>query len=152
MMLMKETNGKIAVQREAKGCSGLLTAAGASNLWIMQKGHGTMEHARIEGRAESIRIPTSVKARYFLKNRQLPGRECTVINISLNGAGLAFYAHETMEQGSKLSLKMYALGGKATITVDGVVSWVKQGKKDFLCGIKLMDVLDNAEQMVLGLY
>jgi len=33
-----------------------------------------------------------------------------------------------------------------------VVSWVKQGKKDFLCGIKLMDVLDNAEQMVLGLY
>jgi len=111
-----------------------------------------MESARIEERTESIRIPTSVKARYFLKNEQLPGKDCTVINVSLNGAGLAFYGRETMEKGSRLSLKMYALGGKATITVDGVVSWVKQGKKDFLCGIKLIEVLDNAKQMVLGLY
>ncbi len=111
-----------------------------------------MESARREERTESIRIPTSIKARYFLKNEQLPGKDCTIINISLNGAGLAFYAHETMEQGSRLSLKMYALGGRATIIVDGLVSWVQQGKKDFLCGIKLLEVLDHAKQLVLGLY
>jgi hypothetical protein len=111
-----------------------------------------MEGARMKGRAESVRIPTNVKARYFLKNEQLPGRDCTVINISLNGAGLAFYARDTMEKGSKLSLKMFALGGTATITVEGVVSWVKQGKKDYLCGLLLLEVLDRAKQMVLGLY
>jgi len=33
-----------------------------------------------------------------------------------------------------------------------VVRWVKQGKKDFLCGIKLSEVLDNAKQVVLGLH
>ncbi len=111
-----------------------------------------MESARVEGRTESVRIPTSVKARYFLRNEQVPGRDCTVINISLNGSGLAFYARETMVKGSRLSLKMFALGGKAIITVDGVVSWVKQGKKDYLCGIKLLEVLDHAKQLALGLY
>lgn len=111
-----------------------------------------MESARREERTESVRIPTSVKARYFLKNEPVPGKDCTVINISLNGAGLAFYAQETMGQGSRLSLKMYALGGKATITVEGVVSWVKQGKKDFLFGIKLLEALDHTKQLALGLY
>lgn len=110
-----------------------------------------MEMGRVEEREESVRIPTNLKARYFLKDEQLQGKDCTVINISLNGAGLAFYSPETVEKGSKLSLKMFALEGRATITVDGVVSWVMQGKKDFLCGIKLIEVLDNTKQLVLGL-
>jgi len=121
------------------------------NQHLQGRGHGGMESARMEERAESVRIPTNLKARYFFKNEQLPGRDCTVINISLNGAGLAFYARETMQKDSRLSLKLFALGGKATITVDGVVSWVKAGKKDYLCGIKLLEALDHVKQTVLGL-
>lgn len=111
-----------------------------------------MESGRVEERKTSFRMPTSLKARYSLKDEQQEERDCTVINISLNGAGLAFYTPEDMEEGSVLSLRMVALEGKTTITVDGVVKWVKRGKKDFLCGIKLMEVLDNAKQVVLGLH
>jgi len=111
-----------------------------------------MERGGVEERKKSFRIPTSLKARYSLKDERQEEKDCTVINISLNGAGLAFYTPETMEEGSILSLTMVALEGKTTITVGGVVRWVKQGKKDFLCGIKLSEVLDNAKQVVLGLH
>lgn len=111
-----------------------------------------MERNGVEERSKSFRVPTSLKARYSLKNDRQEEKDCTVINISLNGAGLAFYTPENMEEGSRLSLKMVALEGKATITVDGIVRWVKQGKKDFLCGIKLLEVLDTAKQVVLGLH
>lgn len=111
-----------------------------------------MERGRSGDRKKSLRIPTSLKARYCVKDERQEEKDCTVINISLNGAGLAFYTPEAMEEGSMLSLKMIALEGKTTITVDGIVRWVKQGKKDFLCGIKLTEVLDAAKQVVLGLH
>ena len=78
--------------------------------------------------------------------------ECTVINISLSGVGLAFYTPERIEVGSMLFLKIFAVGGKTTITVEGIVRWVDQGKKDFLCGVKLTEALDEVKLVMLDLF
>jgi hypothetical protein len=48
------------------------------------------EHTINENR-KSKRFPTHLKAHYFFKERSGKGKECVVINISLNGAGLEFY-------------------------------------------------------------
>jgi len=51
-----------------------------------------------------------------------------------------------------LSLKIFALEGKAIINLEGIVRWVNQGKKDFLCGIKLTEALDEVKLVMLGLF
>jgi len=111
-----------------------------------------MENNNTEERKKSIRMPTSLKAQYFFKDKQQEAMECTVINISLSGVGLAFYTPEEIDVGSMLFLKIFAIGGKTTITVEGVVKWVNRGKKDFLCGIKLTEALDEVKLVMLGLF
>ena len=111
-----------------------------------------MEKNEMTERKKSIRIPTSVKAHYFFNEQEQDAMECTVINISLSGAGLAFYTPKHIGVGSMLSLKIFALEGKAIINLAGIVRWVNQGKKDFLCGIKLTEALDEIKLVMLGLF
>jgi hypothetical protein len=111
-----------------------------------------MEKNKTEERKKTIRISTSLRAQYFFKDEQQEAMECTVINISLSGVGLAFYTPEKIDVGSLLFLKIFAIGGKTTITVEGIIKWVNQGKKDFLCGVKLTEALDEVKLVMLGLF
>jgi len=111
-----------------------------------------MEKNETRERKKSIRVPTSVKAHYFFNDQEQDAKECTVINISLSGRGLAFYTPKQIGVGSTLSIKIFALEGKAIINRAGIVRWVNPGKKDFLCGIKLTEALDEVTLVLLGLY
>lgn len=111
-----------------------------------------MEQAGIREGKKSLRVPTSVKAQYFLSGREQEAKECTVINVSLSGAGLAFYTPKRIGVGTMLSLKIFALEGEAVISLAGMVKWVNRGKKDFLCGIKLTETLGTAQLVMLGLF
>lgn len=111
-----------------------------------------MGKCETRGRKKSIRVPTSVKAHYFFNEQGQDAKECTIINISLSGRGLAFYTQKHIGVGSTLSLKIFALKGKAIIKLAGIVRWVNPGKKDFLCGIKLTQALDEVKLVMLGLF
>ena len=107
-----------------------------------------MKHTTEEDR-KSWRFPTILNALYFLREKKGQGKECTVINISLNGAGLEFYTCEAISVNEKLFLAISSPDGKETVNVEGIVRWVKQGRKDFVCGIKLTETLDKAKQAML---
>ena len=107
-----------------------------------------MKHSYKE-RRRSLRYPTVIKGFYYLDEKQGKGKECTIINISLNGAGLQFYTDETVEVKTKLCLDMYPPGGSEPVNVEGIVKWMKQGNKDCVCGIELMKPLDEATMEVL---
>jgi len=111
-----------------------------------------MEKNEMKERKKNIRVPTSMKAHYFFNEQEQNAMECTVINISLSGTGLAFYTPEHIGVGALLSLKISALAGKAIIHLKGTVRWVNRGEKDFLCGIKLTETLDEAQLVLLGLF
>ena len=49
-----------------------------------------MSHTAEETRG-LYRCPTLLKGLYFLDEEKGEGKECTIINISDNGAGLEFY-------------------------------------------------------------
>jgi hypothetical protein len=95
------------------------------------------------------RFPTALKGLYFIEDKKGEGKECIIINISVNGAGLKFYAREAIIVNSKLFLEMYLPDGKATITVEGIIRWVNQAAKDCVCGIQLTEKLNEAEMAIL---
>lgn len=110
-----------------------------------------MEEHTVSENRKSTRFPTHLKAHYFLNERTGQGKDCVVINISLNGAGLEFYTAETISEASKLFLSIIAPHVNDTINAEGIVRWVKHGARDYVCGIKLTRNLDKAALERLGL-
>jgi hypothetical protein len=102
-----------------------------------------------EGTRQYPRFPTALKGLYFIEGKRGKGANCTIINISVNGAGLKFYAHETIIVNSKLSLEILPPDGKETINVEGTIRWVKQGRKDCVCGIMLTEKLNKVQMAML---
>jgi hypothetical protein len=104
----------------------------------------------MEQKRRFIRLSTNLRAEYSLKGSESEGKNCTVINISLNGAGLEFYSSERFDVGAALVLKIFDSEGKEAVGAEGVIKWSKQGEKDFVCGVELTDVLDKFTLSVLG--
>jgi hypothetical protein len=107
-----------------------------------------MSHTAEDTR-RSWRFPTLLKGLYFLGKKRREGRECTIINISVNGAGMEFYTDETVDVNSKLFLEILPPDEEETITVEGVIRWVKQGKKDCVCAIQLTKKLNEVQKAML---
>jgi hypothetical protein len=104
----------------------------------------------MEQKRRFIRLPANLSAEYSFKGSESGGGTCTVINISLNGAGLEFYSSEPIPEGATLVLKIFDAEKKETVGTEGVVKWNKQGEKDFVCGVALTDALDKFTLSVLG--
>ena len=104
----------------------------------------------MEQKRKYKRLPTNLKAEYSLTVALAERKQCTVINISLNGAGLEFYAHESVEVGATLFLRIFDPEGKESFDAEGIVRWIKQGEKDFVCGVELIEVLDKFTLSTLG--
>ena len=76
-------------------------------------------------------MPTNLSAEYSVKGSDGRGEKCTVINISLNGAGLEFYSSEPIALGVTLVLTIFDPENKESVGTEGVVKWTKQGERDF---------------------
>lgn len=108
------------------------------------------------GKRKSRRFTTSLKAQYSLGESEGDGKECTVINVSGNGAGLEFYTHETIGINKDVTLKIFAPEAKTPIHVKGILRWVKEGEKDFVGGVEVVlqsdkDKLAVLIEIILGL-
>jgi hypothetical protein len=97
----------------------------------------------------SFRFATAMKGFYYLDDKQEEGKECTIINISFNGAGLEFYTPETINDKTKMSLEIFSPNGEEIVTVEGIIRWVKQGNKDCVCGIQLTEKLSKDKMKML---
>jgi hypothetical protein len=104
-----------------------------------------------EEKRRFCRFPTTLKGLYFLEEKEGEGKECTIINISLNGAGLEFYTIETVSVNSKIFLEILLSDRKETVNVAGTIRWVKQGREDCVCGIQLTEKLNEDKKAMLGI-
>ena len=100
---------------------------------------------------KSYQFPTIIKGLYFLEERKEEGKECTIININLNGEGLELYTLESVSVNTKLFLEMFPPSAKEAVTVEGIIRWTKKGRKDCVCGIKLTERLDSYKMEMLGM-
>ena len=103
----------------------------------------------MEGKRKSRRFTTNLKAQYFLGDSKENEKECTVINISGNGAGLEFYTHENIDINTDIDLKIFAPEATNPIHVKGMLRWVKQGEKDFVGGVEVVLQSDKEKLAVL---
>ena len=104
----------------------------------------------MEQKRRFVRFSTTLSAEYSLKGSEGERGDCTVINISLNGAGLECKASEPISVGATLVLKIFDAEKKETVATEGIVKWNKQTDKGFVCGIELTDALDKFSLSVLG--
>ena len=104
----------------------------------------------MEQKRKFVRFATTLSAEYSLKGSESGGGNCTVINISLNGAGLECEASDPIAVGATVVLKIFDSENKETVDAEGIVKWKKQTEKGFLCGIELTDALDKFSLSVLG--
>jgi hypothetical protein len=102
-----------------------------------------------EEKRQSWRFPTVRKGFYYLGDKHGEAKECTIINISLNGAGLEFYTFETINEKTKVSLEIFPPDGEDPVLVEGKIRWVKKGTKDCVCGIQLTENLDKDKMEML---
>ena len=103
----------------------------------------------MEGKRKSRRFTTNLKAQYFLEESKRNGKECTIINVSSNGAGLEFYTHEKIAISTDIALKIFAPKATDPINVKGNLRWVKQGEKDFVGGVEVVLQSDKEKLAVL---
>jgi len=103
----------------------------------------------MEVKRKSKRFTTSLKAQYFFGESKGNGKECTIINVSSNGAGLEFYTQEKLGINTDLTLKIFAPKATDPINVKGILRWVKQGEKDFVGGVEVVLQSDKEKLAVL---
>ena len=104
---------------------------------------------------KSKRFIINLSARFFIKEKTGGWKECTVINISRSGAGLEFYTADKIDIGS-VHLKIFTPKAIEPIDIEGIVRWVKQGKRDFIGGVEALlkpdkDKLEDLVTVTLGL-
>ena len=98
------------------------------------------------------RFPINLKAHYFPGEERESGKECTIINVSRDGAGLEFYTSEEIVVGSTPLLEIVCPEIRKSTNVEGVVRWVKQGKRDFIGGIEVTARSDEDKLANLLMY
>jgi hypothetical protein len=104
----------------------------------------TFEVVNEEGdRRRFKRFDTQRKARYFLKEGSGCWKECTIINISRKGLGILFRTHEKIQVGSTILLRAFFSAETESISVIGMVRWIRKRKNDFIGGIESIKVLDD---------
>jgi len=101
---------------------------------------------------KSTRFPINLKAHYFPDDERENGKACTIINVSRDGAGLEFYTSEEITVGSTSLLEIFCPEITNSTNVEGVVKWVKRGKRDFIGGIEVTERSDEDKLANLLMY
>ena len=89
-------------------------------------------------------LPPFLKAQYFSREGKSPRENCTIFNISRKGVGLKFHTHEKINIGSTIHLEMFVPRRSKPICVKGILKRIEQEENDFIGGIELIEVLDDA--------
>jgi hypothetical protein len=95
------------------------------------------------------RFDTSLKACFFIKERDRGWEDCQITKISRKGMGVTFCTEEKITPGSALNLKVYTSQDSDYFTVTGTVKWIEHYKNIFLGGIELNEILDEPKWLQL---
>ena len=90
----------------------------------------------MEERRKFERVPMKLRALYHLQGEE-SWKECSVINLSRNGMGIAFLTQEKIDAGSTIHLKVFYFKDPHAANVEGILKWIKPMENDFIGGIEI---------------
>ena len=92
-----------------------------------------------------------LKARYLLCDAKRGWEECTIINVDITseGMGIKFHTREKIKTGIDIVFEIFISGELEPISVKGIVTWSKQGGKDFIGGIRLTEGVHRLSKLAL---
>lgn len=96
------------------------------------------------------RFDTSLKACFFIKERERGWEDCQITKISRKGMGVTFCTEEKITPESIMNLKVYTSVQESDyFTVTGTLKWIESYKNTFIGGIELAEILDEPKWLQL---
>jgi hypothetical protein len=95
------------------------------------------------------RFDTSLKASFFIKEREQGWEECHISKISRKGMGVTFCTEEKITPDSVMNIKVFTSQESDYFTVTGRLKWVEKYKNTFVGGIELTEILDEPKWLQL---
>jgi len=89
-----------------------------------------------KNKRKSFRVDTQMKGQYSLKKKKDVWGQCTVVNFSRGGTGLIFHAHEKIDVGSVVHIKVFASTDSEPVYIKGKLQWIKRRVGGFIGGVK----------------
>ena len=90
----------------------------------------------MEERRKSARVPIKLRGLYHLQGEE-SWKECSVVDLSRNGMGIAFLTQEEIDVGSTIRLKVFHLKEPNTANIKGILKWIKPMENGFIGGIEI---------------
>jgi len=90
----------------------------------------------MEERRKSARVPIKLRGLYHLQGEE-SWKECSVVDLSRNGMGIAFLTQEEIDVGSTIHLKVFYLKEPNTANIKGILKWIKPMENGFIGGIEI---------------
>ena len=95
------------------------------------------------------RFNTHMKATYYLEERNRGWEDCTITKLSRKGMGITFHTEEQMSPESILHIKIFTSNENEYFTVKGDLRWIEKAEHNFVGGIELREILDEAKWLQL---
>jgi hypothetical protein len=89
---------------------------------------------------ESLRLPTYLKAFYYLDGEKEGFDMCNVLNISYGGICIKLYSHDKIKIGARINFGL--IYKWKPISVKGALKWTRNVGKCYVGGIELTKALD----------
>ena len=95
------------------------------------------------------RIEIRKRARFTLKDEKSGWEDCTLLNLNLNlqGVGIRFHTTYDIKVNSIVIVDLSA-GGEESLSIIGLVRWIKKGEDDLIGGIELIGNIDKLKRFL----
>jgi len=96
----------------------------------------------MENKRRYNRYSTNLMARYSFGVKKA-WKECAIISIGRGGVGLEYIAYEKIDIGSTIHLEIFTSEGLETISIEGIIRWIKQGEHHINAGVEVTSEFDQ---------
>jgi c-di-GMP-binding flagellar brake protein YcgR len=90
-----------------------------------------------------VRIKTDLKAHCFIQNEESQPFECTIIDLSVSGAGVVFQHNGKMSIGDTVGINIFLPNTILHVSVRAEIRWKRRRAKDFICGVQFQELLSE---------
>ncbi len=90
-----------------------------------------------------VRLPTELKALYYLNEDKEGLKKCTVFDIHHKGLGIRFNDNEDIPLYSVMHLGLISRWQLTPVSVTGMLKWTREAQNELAGGIEFLELLDS---------
>ena len=99
---------------------------------------------------EGQRIEIRKRAKFTLKDEKWGWEDCTLLNLNQNlqGVGIRFHTTQDIKVNSIVIVDLSTEGVEQSLSIIGLVRWIKKGVDDLTGGIELIGNIDKLKRFL----